>query len=76
MDSLPSDVGYEQPPPEGAAGKPEAQEVDLSDVLHGLHEEEAAVEPSESATPSEQVQKDMGDDAARVESPEAAEQHF
>jgi tetratricopeptide (TPR) repeat protein len=77
MESLLSDVGFEQPPSEGAAGKPEAQEVDLSDVLHDLHEEEAAVEPSGSdASPIEQVLKDMGDDAAKVESPEAAEQHF
>ncbi len=75
MNSLLSDVGYQQAPAQPA--KAESHEVDLSDVLHDLREGEGAEEPPSTAAPAiEHVLKGMRDEAEKDASPETAEQHF
>ena len=56
--------------------KPESHEVDLSDVLHDLREEQAAEAQAEAAPAIESVLKGIRDEAEGDASPESAEQHF
>ena len=61
---------------EQPAHRPEAPEIDLSDILGGLKKGEAASEPAKPAANIESVLKGMREEAAHDSSPETAEQHF
>ena len=79
MNSLLSDVGYQQAPaPAAATPKPESPEVDLSDVLHDLRKGPAGAGGggARAVQPIESVLKNLRDEAAHDASPETAEQHF
>lgn len=77
MNSLLSDVGYQQAPTPAAPPKRESQEVDLNRVLHDLRKGQAAAgAPGKPVPAIESVLQGMRDEAAHDASPETAEQHF
>ncbi len=59
-----------------ATSKPESREVDLSDFLHDLRDDQADTSSAESAPPIESVLDGLREDAGQDASPETAEQHF
>jgi tetratricopeptide (TPR) repeat protein len=80
MNSLLSDVGYQQGGPSAPVPTPpkrESHDVDLSDVLHDLRKgQNPAAAPGHAPQAIESVLKGMRDEAAHDASPETAEQHF
>ena len=79
MNSLLSEVGYQQAPaPAAATPKPEPHEVDLSDVLHDFREAPAAAGGggAKAAESIESALRNLRHEAAHDASPETAEQHF
>ncbi len=76
LNSILTDAGVDEPP-SAPAGRIESHEVDLSDVLHDLHEQgEDGPVQSQTTAPIENVLKGMRDEVAHDSSPETAEQHF